>query len=175
MARRNDLHYNLGMQPVDGPLGFTLCFLTRGDQVLMLHRRKAPNRGLWNGVGGHLEPGESPLAGCLREVWEETGLRITAARFGGLVTWEGFEAPPGGLYLFTAEAPPGEVTGNGEGDLAWRRRGWVFSSPQVVGNIHLFAPLLLAGAAPRRYHFVYRDGRLVGHTVHPLPPHVRVE
>ena len=26
----------------------------------------------------------------------------------GIMTWEGFEVADGGLYLFTAEAPPGE-------------------------------------------------------------------
>jgi len=33
---------------------YTLCFLTRNDHVLMLHRAKSPNKGLWNGVGGKI-------------------------------------------------------------------------------------------------------------------------
>ena len=61
-------------------LTHTLCFLTRADQVLMLHRRKPPNQGLWNGVGGKIEAGETPLEGCLREVLEETGLYRRAGR-----------------------------------------------------------------------------------------------
>jgi len=52
---------------------YTLCFLTRGDHILMLHRRRPPNQGLWNRVGGRIEAGESPLTACLREVREETG------------------------------------------------------------------------------------------------------
>ena len=54
----------------------TLTFLLRGDEVLLL--RGAPGKGRWarrlNGIGGHVEPGESVLAGALREVREETGL-----------------------------------------------------------------------------------------------------
>ena len=42
----------------------------------MLHRRRPPNQGLWNGVGGRIEAGEPPLAACLREVQEETGYRL---------------------------------------------------------------------------------------------------
>ena len=57
----------------------TLCFLTRGDKVLMIKRRKPPHTGLWNGVGGKIESGEGPLAGCIREVDEETGFRLSAA------------------------------------------------------------------------------------------------
>ncbi len=59
---------------MDSPsLRYTLCFLTRGDSVLMLHRQKPPNLGFWNGVGGRLEQGETPRACMLREVREETG------------------------------------------------------------------------------------------------------
>ena len=38
----------------------TLCYILRGDQVLMLHRTKKKNdlnHDKWIGVGGHLEPG----------------------------------------------------------------------------------------------------------------------
>jgi 8-oxo-dGTP diphosphatase len=150
------------------PLIFTVCFLTRGQQVLMLHRNRPPNQGLWNGVGGHIEPGETPLECVLREVEEETGFHLETARFGGLLTWEGFEIPPGGLYIFTAEAPDGEPQPNGEGDLAWKERSWVFTAPEVVSNIHFMGPPVLGGAGPQVYHFAYRDGQIVGHEVRPL-------
>jgi len=43
----------------------TLCFVTHGDDVLLLkragHKRVYP--GLYNGVGGHLERDEDPLTG----------------------------------------------------------------------------------------------------------------
>lgn len=34
--------------------------------------------GRWLQPGGHLEPGETPVAGCLRELAEEAGLRLEA-------------------------------------------------------------------------------------------------
>jgi 8-oxo-dGTP pyrophosphatase MutT (NUDIX family) len=87
---------------------FVLCYLQRDDQLLMIHRNKAPNKGKWNCVGGHIEPGETPYAACLREVLEETGYRIPEPAFNGLLTWEGFEIPLGGLYMFSSEAPSGQ-------------------------------------------------------------------
>ncbi len=91
------------------PITFTLCFLTRAEKVLMLHRTKEPNLGLWNGVGGHIEPGEIPMLSCLREVEEETGFKLESIRFAEVLTWEGLtNFPTGGLYIFIAPAPEGE-------------------------------------------------------------------
>jgi 8-oxo-dGTP diphosphatase len=150
-------------------LSYTLCFLTRLDSVLMLRRRRPPNQGLWNGVGGRIEPLETPLEACLREVREETGFEIHSARFAGLVSWTGFEAPDGSLCVYIADAPAGEPATCEEGELAWKRREWVLSSPEVVSNIHLFGPPVFAGLPARWHRFTYRDGAIARHEVLPLP------
>lgn len=152
-------------------LAYTLCFLTRGDEVLMLHRAKPPNQNKWNGVGGKLRLGELPLAACLREVYEETGYHIVTARFAGLLTWAGFEdLADGGLYLFTAPAPPvGDPISGPEGNLRWQSRRWVSTSPEVVSNIPYFAPAILDHAPPQLYHFDYHQGQIAHHLIRPLP------
>jgi 8-oxo-dGTP diphosphatase len=149
-------------------LRYTLCFLTRGDQILMLHRQKPPNQGLWNGVGGRLEPGETPQDCVIREVREETGYCLESVHFAGLLTWEGFEIPSGGLYIYTAQAPGGEPGPCGEGELAWKPRQWVFTAIEVVSNIHIFGPLVLCESSPQIYHFVYQDGQIVRYDIRPF-------
>lgn len=156
-------------------LSYTLCFLTRGERVLLLQRRRPPNQGLWNGVGGHIEPGESPLAACLREVREETGYTLPAARFAGLLTWEGFEIADGGLYLFTAAAPPGEPVPCSEGTLAWQPLAWMFTAPEVVSNLHFVGPAIFEHNPPQVYHFIYERSRILCHVRRPLPAWVDVE
>ncbi|BAJ63093.1 NUDIX hydrolase [Anaerolinea thermophila] len=155
-------------------LQFTLCFLTRGDDVLMLHRNRPPNAGLWNGIGGHWEEDESALQGVLREIEEETGYHLEKAFFCGILTWEGFEIPAGGLVLFTAQAPEGEPQGCSEGKLAWKPKEWLFHSPEVVSNIHVFAPYILNGSNPLHFHFIYEAGKILAYKISPVPAELRL-
>ena len=68
-------------------LNTTLCYVTRGSQVLMLHRVKKKadiNKDKWIGIGGKFEGEESPDECLLREAKEETGLTLTPAEDHGL-------------------------------------------------------------------------------------------
>lgn len=147
----------------------TLCFLTSGEKVLMLYRDKEPNRGLWNGVGGRIEIGETPHDACLREIREETGLYVTAARFAGLLTWCGI-ATTGVLALYTAPAPSEKVSACDEGELRWHPKQWVIRSSSVVSNIHIFGTELFNGTPPCIYHFNYNvNGQIQSYERQPLP------
>ena len=118
-------------------LNTTLCYITRGDQVLMLHRVKKKNdlnQGKWVGVGGKFLPEESPDQCLLREVREETGLTLTAWRCCGVVTflsdrWEGEY-----MYLFTADGFTGQVKDCDEGTLEWVSRDFLDSLPKWEGD-----------------------------------------
>ncbi|WP_433596302.1 NUDIX domain-containing protein [Lysinibacillus xylanilyticus] len=55
---------------------YTVCFVKNENNILMLNREKSPIMGVWNGVGGKIEKGETPDEGALREVFEETGIRV---------------------------------------------------------------------------------------------------
>lgn len=45
-----------------------------GDKLLFCKRRKDPYEGLYNLVGGKIEPGEDGFAAAYRELFEETGI-----------------------------------------------------------------------------------------------------
>lgn len=153
---------------------FNVGFITFNDDILMLLRKKAPNKGKWNGVGGHIEKGESPYQSMVREIKEETGLAISAVRFGGILTWEGYEIAPGGLYIFSAIAASREVISNGEGVLAWKTREYATTSADVVDNIHIFLPSILCAAKPCHYHFIYSNGQMIEHVISNLPDWVDI-
>ena len=52
-----------------------LCFIRRGEEVLLIRKKRGIGAGKINGPGGHLEPGETALEAAVREVEEE--LRVT--------------------------------------------------------------------------------------------------
>ena len=68
-------------QPARFTIGvFAILFDAEG-RVLLCHRRDVD---LWNLPGGGLEPGEAPWDGVVREVEEESGLRVAVDRLVGV-------------------------------------------------------------------------------------------
>lgn len=54
----------------------TLCYLVDGDRVLLIEKQRGLGSGLYNGPGGKIEPGETPLEAIKREVTEEVGIEV---------------------------------------------------------------------------------------------------
>ena len=123
----------------------TLCYVLRGNDVLMLHRIKKKNdvnKDKWIGIGGKFEKNESPDECLLREAMEETGLKLTSWKCRGIITflpnepWEGEY-----MYLFTADDFEGELTDCTEGELKWVSREFLDELPKWEGD-QIFLDLL---------------------------------
>ena len=83
----------------------TLCYLEKDGCYLMLHRvkkKKDVNQDKWIGVGGHFEEGESPEECLIREVREETGLRLLSWEFRGIITFCADTQPAEYMCLYTS-------------------------------------------------------------------------
>ena len=125
-------------------LNTTLCYVTRGDEVLMLHRVKKKNdlnQDKWIGIGGKFEGEETPDECLLREAREETGLTLTSWRCRGVVTFLSDTYEGEYMYLFTADGFEGELTDCPEGDLQWVSRDFVSQLPTWEGD-RIFLNLL---------------------------------
>ncbi len=122
----------------------TLCYILKGEQVLMLHRVKKKNdinKDKWIGIGGKFEPEESPDQCLLREAKEETGLTLTSWQCRGVVTFLSDGCEGEYMYLFTADGFEGELKECDEGDLQWVHRDFLDSLPQWEGD-KIFLELL---------------------------------
>ena len=125
-------------------LNSTLCYITRGSDVLMHHRVKNKNdinKDKWIGIGGKFEAEESPDECLLREAKEETGLTLTSWRCRGVVTFLNDSCEGEYMYLFTADGFEGELIECDEGDLQWVSRAFLDSLPKWEGD-QIFLDLL---------------------------------
>ena len=151
----------------------TLCYITRGDQVLMLHRVKKKNdinKDKWIGIGGKFEADESPDECLLREAAEETGLTLTSWRCRGVVTFlcEGIEGEY--MYLFTADGYEGMLKTCDEGDLQWVSREFLGSLPKWEGD-EIFLKLLWENAPFFLLTLRYRGSALMEAVLDGKPMH----
>lgn len=145
---------------------YTLCFIEKEDKYLMLNRIKAPNMGLWNGVGGKLEPNEDKFHGIKREITEETGLFIHELNYHGEVYWYSGDFI-GGMHVFTAKMPQdiGFVTPREdiEGLLAFKTKEWLFHKENrgVISNIPIFLEEMVKTQEFLRFDFYYDENEKI--------------
>jgi 8-oxo-dGTP diphosphatase len=127
-----------------------LVFLTRGEQVLLIKRaadrQVFPNQ--YNGLGGHVEQGETVHRAALREVEEESGLQPSSLWLCAVVTIDTGDADKGILmFVFRGEVS-GETAGgtllpSAEGTLEWIHPDR-FAELEMVEDIPTLLPKVLA-------------------------------
>ena len=72
----------------DNPPATVQAWIERDGAYLILKRNQEPFRGGWDLPGGFVEMGESPAHAAVREVAEETGLRVEPVEVIGAFTSE---------------------------------------------------------------------------------------
>jgi len=122
-----------------------LIFLTRGKDVLLI--KGAPTKRVWpnlyNGLGGHVEQGESVWQAARREVEEESGLNDVSLWLCAVVTIDTGDASAGILmFVFRGEAK-GEVHSSSEGELEWVPTSRLAALP-LVEDLPTLLPRVLA-------------------------------
>ncbi|CAG7635700.1 NADH pyrophosphatase [Paenibacillus solanacearum] len=149
-------------------LKYTICFVIRGSRVLMLNRSKPPGMGCWNGVGGKIEPGETPEQGAIREIREETGIEARELYYAGQVTWFSALGTMSGAHLFVAELPehadeayaaneaPQETE---EGLLAWKEIEWLLDERNkgLISHLHLYLRSVLERTGCYAFECYFND------------------
>jgi 8-oxo-dGTP diphosphatase len=145
----------------------TLCYVRQDGQTLMLHRVKKTNdmhAGKWNGLGGKLHPGETPEECAIREVYEESGLRVRNPLLKGFLTFPAFaDDEDWYVFVFLVEEFEGELIDSPEGNLRWVKDGELNSLNLWAGD-PIFLPWLeKPGIFSGR--FTYKDGKLISHEV----------
>lgn len=144
-------------------LTFTICFIKRGNDILLLNREMPSWMGMWNGVGGKIENNEEPGDCILREIKEETGITVPDVEYKGNVTWRApDDSDYGGMYVYLAELPEAYEYNTplkmDEGILDWKKISWILHPENTgVANLKYFLPLVLTDHCIYDHQFIY-DG-----------------
>lgn len=91
-----------------------MCLIRNGNMILVQNRTKKD----WPGLtlpGGKVEKDESVYQSVLREVYEETGLRLLSAKDVGYIEWL-IDGDRHLCILFESESYEGELKSNDEGE-----------------------------------------------------------
>ncbi|MBQ4164379.1 MAG: 8-oxo-dGTP diphosphatase [Turicibacter sp.] len=123
----------------------TLCYIFKNSEILMLYRNKKENdvhEGKWNGLGGKLEKEETPLQCVLREVYEESGLRLVNPTLIGACHYPNFNNSEELMYVYIADEFEGQPLDCNEGDLHWRAKDEIMTL-NIWESDRLFLPYVL--------------------------------
>lgn len=145
----------------------TLCYLKRDGQTLMIHRIKKANdmhQGKWNGLGGKLEPGESPEECARREIYEEAGLVAQQLELKGILTFPAFSNNEDWYALvYVGREIQGSLIDSSEGALSWVDDDRLLELNLWEGD-HYFLPWLnRPGFFSAK--FIYDQGKLTDYQV----------
>lgn len=141
----------------------TLGYLIQNNCYLMLHRTKKandPNEGKWIGIGGHVEPGETPDECMIREAKEETGFSLHSLRLRGIVTFLSDQWEDEIMFIYTSDKFSGELIECNEGDLKFVPKEKVLDLPTWEGD-RIFLKLLWEDAPFFTLKLKYRGDVLV--------------
>lgn len=110
-ARCGRVHYR-NSKPCVGAV------VLRDGKVLLSRRAREPKRDQWDLLGGFLEAGEPPEEGLAREVAEESGLKVRAARLADVAIGD-YAGEPTLNLLYVVEAEGEPVAADDSAELRW--------------------------------------------------------
>ena len=103
------------------PIEATLCHIVHNRRLLLKMANAGISKGKWNGPGGKLEPGETPIQNVVREVMEETSLRIINPSYLGKVEFfmNGRNSLDYVVHVFLVRRFYGNPKSSEEGHVRW--------------------------------------------------------
>ena len=117
-----------------------MCMVEDGEGRVLVQRRSDPN---WPGIvfpGGHVEPGEAFGASVVREVEEETGLRVIHPVLCGVKQFWSKEGYRYIVLLYRANQYTGSLRSSDEGEAFWIRRDDL-AAQRLAGDFDRMLPV----------------------------------
>ena len=95
-----------------------MCMVYDGDKVLVQEKIDDDYSGV-TFPGGHVEKGESFTDAVIREVFEETGLRISSPALCGIKDWSNDDGSRYMVLFYKTNKFEGKLSASNEGEVYW--------------------------------------------------------
>ena len=155
----------------------TLAYIRHENEVLLLYRNKKKNdfhEGKYVGIGGRMEPGETPLECIIREVKEETGYFFSESQihFRGYIYFdeinrnkqnEDLPAFNWLVFLYSGMVNKKNTFLNSEGDLQWFPIKDIPYDQMWAGD-KIFTPRILESSEVIEGKFLYKENEIISWT-----------
>ena len=115
-----------------------MCMVYDEDRLLLVEVDKEG----WSGLvfpGGHVEKGESFVESTIREVYEETGLRVKNLQLCGVKQFQDLDDNRYVVFLYKTNDFEGQLVSSSEGQASWIKREDLSSSKMVDGFEEMLA------------------------------------
>lgn len=131
--------------------------LAPADELLLIEKRRGLGAGLYNGPGGKVEPGETPMAAAVRETREETGVAVADLDERGEFDFYFGDEHVFCCHVYVARDVRGELQDTPEAFPEWRTRERV-PYDRMWEDDELWLPHVLDGDAIRGVFYFDADG-----------------
>lgn len=95
-----------------------MCMIFDGNRVLVLDKKDKDYSGI-TFPGGHVEYGESLTDAVIREIFEETGLKIFSPQLCGVKDWMQKDGSRYMVLFYKTDKFEGTVRASEEGEVCW--------------------------------------------------------
>lgn len=158
-ALRTELHERLLVWRPD--FVGALTFVRTGGRILLIRKKRGHGAGKVNAPGGKLDPGETPLAGAIRETKEEVGVEaLHLSLMAELKFVDQADAQWLG-YAFVARDYRGTPTETAEAEPFWSPLDRI-PYDRMWEDDRIWLPKVLAGQRIKAA-FLFRAGKLLCH------------
>lgn len=144
----------------------TLLFLVKGPLILLAQKKRGFGKGLWNGAGGKVEPGEPVEQAMIRECQEEIGVTPTVYQ---KVALHEFLYAAGGqevqVYTYLCSEWLGEPIETEEMMPKWFEQSRI-PYDQMWPDDELWLPQVLAGKKLHTQFTFNNKEQLIGSKIH---------
>ena len=141
----------------------TICYIRGGGRVLLKTSVRGISKGYWNLPGGKIQRPETPRQCVVREVLEETGLRIKNVSKNG--TMRLYDEPERLFYIIHVFS-----SGNYDGVLHSTEEGWVkwfdinaIPFEKMWGTARYVMPLIIQGKTINASFLIDKRRNVIGY------------